>query len=65
MAKKTRRPVQREASLDVEKSADPLVMNRQTGFNPDYQFVIKDLRRLAILAGSFIVILIALAIFLH
>jgi hypothetical protein len=65
MVKKARRPVRRETSLDVEKSTDPLVMSRQAGFNPDYSFVIKDLRRLGILAGSFIIVLIALTIFLH
>lgn len=31
-------------------------------FNPDYTYVIKDLRRIGILAGSFFTILIVLAI---
>ncbi len=34
-------------------------------FNPDYSFVKKDLRRIAILAGSFIGILIILTFFLR
>ena len=34
--------------------SDPLVGNRPTGFNPDYHYVIKDIRRVGILAGSFI-----------
>jgi len=33
-------------------------------FNPDYSYVVKDLKRIGVLAGSFFVILIALAIFL-
>lgn len=35
-----------------------------TEFNPDYSQTIKDLRRIAILAGSFFVILVALAFIL-
>jgi hypothetical protein len=65
MAKKTRRQVRREVNPEAEKSADPLAVNRPSGFNPDYQYVIKDLRRVGILAGSFIIVLVALAIFLH
>ncbi len=30
-------------------------------FNPDYSYVIQDLRRIALLAGSFVVILVALS----
>ncbi len=66
MAKKNRRQIRREAGPVPEKSnADPLVGNRPTGFNPDYHFVIGDIRRVGILAGSFIVILIVLSFFLH
>ncbi len=66
MAKKTKRQTRRETNPIPEKSvADPLVGNRPTGFNPDYHFVISDIRRVGILAGSFIVILIVLSFFLH
>ena len=66
MAKKSKRQVRRVAAPVVEKpTADPLVGNRPTGFNPDYHFVIRDVRRVGILAGSFIIILIALSFFLH
>jgi hypothetical protein len=34
-------------------------------FNPDYSYVKKDLTRIAILAGSFFVILVALSFFLR
>ena len=33
-------------------------------FNPDYSHVITDLKRIGVLAGSFIVILVALSFFL-
>lgn len=34
-------------------------------FNPDYSYVIKDLRRIGTLAGTFVVILIVLSFFLR
>jgi len=34
-------------------------------FNPDYSYVVKDLKRIGILAGSFFAILIALSFFLR
>jgi adenosine/AMP kinase len=34
-------------------------------FNPDYTYVIQDLRRIGILAGSFFVILVVLSFFLR
>ncbi len=33
-------------------------------FNPDYSYVVKDLKRIGILAGSFFAILIALSFFI-
>jgi hypothetical protein len=34
-------------------------------FNPDYSYVIKDLRRIGALAGSFVIILVVLSFFLR
>jgi hypothetical protein len=34
-------------------------------FEPDYSYVIKDLKRIGILAGSFVTILIVLSFFLR
>jgi hypothetical protein len=66
MAKKTKRTVRRDVSTVVEKSStDILAGSRPAGFNPDYHIVIRDIRRVGILAGSFIVILVALSFFLH
>ena len=49
-----------------QKSKRASVTLHKTGdFNPDYGHVVKDLRRIGILAGSFIVILIILSIVLN
>jgi hypothetical protein len=37
----------------------------QTAFNPDYSYVAKDLRRIGLLAGTFISILVILSFFLR
>ena len=66
MAKKNKRSTRRDVNPAVEKSTtDTLVGNRPTGFNPDYHNVIRDIRRVGILAGSFIIILVTLSFFLH
>jgi len=66
MAKKNKRQIRREVSPAPEKiTQDPLVAGRPSGFNPDYHFVIRDIRRVGLLAGSFIVILVALSFFLR
>lgn len=66
MAKKSKRQSRREVNPIIEKStSDPLQGGRPTGFNPDYQHVIRDIRRVALLAGSFIIILVALSFFLR
>lgn len=66
MSRKSKRQVRRGSNSTAEKSAtDTLSANRPTGFNPDYHFVIRDIRRVGVLAGGFIVILVALSFFLH
>lgn len=40
-------------------------VRKSTGFDPDYSYVIKDLKRIAILAGSFLVLMIALSFVLN
>jgi hypothetical protein len=66
MAKKSKRQTNRVSNPSIEKLVtDPLVGNRPTGFNPDYHYVVKDIRRVGILAGSFLVVLVALALILH
>lgn len=66
MSKKSKRQVRRDASISPDKIAtDVLSGNRPTGFNPDYQFVVRDVRRVGLLAGFFIVTLVALSFILH
>jgi hypothetical protein len=66
MAKKSKRQISRDVNPRVEKSiSDPLIGNRPTGFNPDYHYVIQDIRRVGVLAGSFFIVLVVLAIILH
>jgi len=66
MAKKSKRQVRKEASSTADTAvSEPLLANRPSGFNPDYHFVIRDVRRVGILAGSFIVVLVVLSFFLH
>jgi len=54
------------ASSPVEKSgSSPFSRRGVTEFNPNYDYVIKDLKRIGVLAGSFFVILIILSFFLN
>jgi hypothetical protein len=46
-----------------KEPAGPATTGRE--FSPDYTFIVKDLRRIGVLAGSFIVVLIVLSFFLH
>ncbi len=66
--RKERRPnlPQQVLSGEGTKSKRPSVTLRSKGdFNPDYSYVITDLRRIGVLAASFIVILIILAVILN
>jgi hypothetical protein len=56
--------VEQAASEVISTSAAPRSFVRRTPtqeFNPDYSYVISDLKRIGILAGSFFVLLIALS----
>jgi len=64
-SKKTKRQV-RKTSVSAQPAVSSVVSGngaRTTdgGFNPDYSYVISDLRRIGVLAGSFFVGLIVLA----
>ena len=66
MSKKSKRQVRKavlqEASDVVSTSVN---ISKQPSFNPDYSFVVKDLRRIGLLAGSFVLILVVLSFFLR
>ena len=48
----------------VEKAAVSPYSRRAAEFNPDYTYVINDLKRIGVLAGSFFVILVVLSFIL-
>ncbi len=58
MSKKSKRQVSRQ----VPRPLTPAVA-RTTEFNPDYSVTKRELRRIGILAGSFVAVLVVLAIF--
>jgi hypothetical protein len=53
------------AALTTAATASRIQSSSSTAFNPDYSYVMKDLRRIGLLAGTFISILILLAFFLR
>jgi hypothetical protein len=66
VSKKSKRQVSRTSPVQEIKTSAPAVrsiLNRpsEQEFRPDYSAVIKDLKRIGILAGSFFVLLIALS----
>lgn len=76
MSKKTKKQVRKgnattiqsvEPTPGVTVTAAPASAVRATDkeFNPDYSPVIKDLKRIGALAGTFILILVALSFFLR
>ncbi len=58
MAKKSKRPVGNRQTAVVTPAP-------QSGFNPDYSAVKKDLKTIGSLAGFFILVLIVLSFFLR
>lgn len=66
MSRKSKRQVRKSASpTTVTVSTETPASTKSTGPNMDYGYVIKDLRRIGILAGSFIAILVILSFFLR
>jgi len=66
MSKKTKRQVRKAPVVEAPTIA-PSTPTRtsDSGFNPDYSYVAKDLKRIGTLAISFFVILITLSFFLR
>lgn len=68
MSKKRKRQVRTDTSEKIQ-AASPLsssssFRSNSDAFNPDYSYVKRDLRRIGILAGSFVAILVILSFFL-
>jgi hypothetical protein len=58
MSKKSKRQVSRHVSRPVSR-----IQSKTTEFNPDYSTTKRELRRIGLLAASFLAVLIVLAIF--
>lgn len=69
MSKKQKRQVSQPTSTaapvaQVVKPVRASRANASEDFNPDYTYVIQDLKRIGIMAGSFILVLVVLSFFL-
>ena len=67
MSKKKKRQARRTTTKEAPPSTGAAKARRRSEpeFNPDYSYVIKDLKRIGALAGTFIVFLFVLAFFLN
>ena len=69
MSKKQKRQISsgsgNSAPMAEKINASRITTTTTTEFNPDYTPVIKDLKRIGILAGSFIGLLVVLSFFLR
>jgi hypothetical protein len=74
MSKKYKRQVRKVVSAGAEPRSAVTTSSSTTSrsqsagpaaFNPDYSYVIKDLRRIGVLVGTFITILVILSFFLR
>ncbi len=69
MAKKMKRQVRRQtntvSTAAESATARTAIRSGEREFNPDYTPVIKDLRRIGLLAGSFFVVLVVLSFLLN
>ncbi len=68
MPKKSKRQVRKTSSSPRVDSTSVISSSTRTferEFNPDYTHVLNDLRRIAMLAGSFFVLLVILAFILR
>ena len=66
--KRTRKPNLPEEVYRAVKAKDDNVFSSKDargGFNPDYSYVVKDLKRIALFAGFFITLLIVLSFYLR
>jgi hypothetical protein len=69
MSKKYKRQTRKTTPLDstasVASGFPESLKPAEKGFNPDYSYVTKDLKRIGTLAGTFFVILVVLSFFLR
>lgn len=73
MAKKTKRQTSRNGATVApvveaaprESATASVTRSTEKEFNPDYSYVVKDLKRIGTLAGIFFSVLVILSIFLR
>lgn len=66
MSKKQKRQVGTIVTpVETARSAAPVRSTSTAEFNPDYGYVMKDLKRIGILAGTFFTVLVVLSFFLR
>ena len=69
MSKKSAKRKMRKETIGTPAGTIPSMTvasaNKPFEFKPDYSYVIKDLRRIGMLAGSFIALLVVLSFFLR
>ena len=65
MSRKKKRQARRSTTAQATTSQSVASQSSRDDFNPDYTYVIKDLRPIGTLAGTFLLILIILAFFLR
>jgi len=65
MSRKKKRQVRRSTTSQGKTGRNVTAQTSQEDFNPDYTYVIKDLRRIGALAGTFLLVLVFLAFFLR
>jgi hypothetical protein len=61
MSKKSKRQVAKNST----RPAASVISNKPVEFTPDYSYVMKDLRRIGLLAGTFVAALVILSFFLN
>lgn len=62
MSKKSKKNFRDTSKIKAKTSVSSTKSNEE--FDPDYSYVIKDLKRIGVLAGTFFVILVALSFML-
>lgn len=65
MSRKKKRQTRGSTTTQAYTSQTTAAQSSRDDFNPDYAYVIKDLRRIGTLAGTFLLILIILSFFLR
>lgn len=65
MSRKKKRQTRRSTTTQANTIQSTATYSARDDFNPDYSYVIKDLRRIGTLAGTFLLILIILSFFLR